>query len=313
MFTCVGDKWTVCHYAIVSNFVVSQGSILKFWLKTKFLEENRCENMFCHLYAKWTMCTVDNMLIRLVHKWTIRQCDFMHFVKCATKRMKTMSATIISFVSSKGGPGKSTLTTHTAIILAEGGAKVAVMDADPSGRMTRISQNADNGLGKYFTVFPNVTAENLVQQVQIINNDFDFILIDPEGVLSDLIVQIAKIAHIVISPMKLGQGDIEESTKTAAVINQVAKDTGRDINLYFVLNDVSTTRSGLDAHWLEVLRKSNFKTFQTIIYTRVAYKETTDLGVSLLELSPKRVKAHSEITRLVEEVFAAIKSHYEEK
>lgn len=220
-----------------------------------------------------------------------------------------MAATILSFASSKGGPGKSTLTCLTASNLGERGARVAVLDADPSGRITQIGQVNNGALSKLFTVYPKITADTLIPTIQKINEDYDFILIDPEGVLTDLIKQIAVVAHLIISPIKLGRGDLDEAEKTAAIIRAAGQAQGREIKHCLLANDVPpSSRSMLAATYIDLLAKSQSTLLKTIVHTRVAYIEAPDTGQTLSQL--QRHKADHEITALVDEVIQSIASHY---
>ncbi|MGR8025399.1 ParA family protein, partial [Burkholderia cenocepacia] len=45
---------------------------------------------------------------------------------------------LIGLASTKGGVGKTTIAINLAAVLARGGARVAILDADPAGHATAV-------------------------------------------------------------------------------------------------------------------------------------------------------------------------------
>ena len=116
---------------------------------------------------------------------------------------------IITFVSRKGGVGKSSLTCLLALYWAHRRKKqVAIKDYDPQGSSQAfLDLIAD----------PNITAYSG-------GEDFDFLLIDtPGGIKQRDLNELVELSDKVIIPLCLSPTDIRSSAETAKLIANPAK------------------------------------------------------------------------------------------
>ena len=224
-------------------------------------------------------------------------------------------AFIASFASSKGGPGKSTLTSLTAMALAERGVSVTVLDADPSGRATQISRNNANALGAIYKTVPGITVDTMAEAIRA-EFDKDVILIDPEGVDTTMTPAIAGCADLVVVPTRLSQADVTEAFRTAKTVMSSAT-KGKEPTVRIVLNQVPGGQGRAIPNYMraieEVLRESPIEVMKTRVHNRIAYVEALDEGRTLKGLGRSRRKARLEIEALVDELLETLETHYNSK
>ena len=111
---------------------------------------------------------------------------------------------IITFVSRKGGVGKSTLTCLLALYWAhQKGKRTAIKDYDPQGSAQAFVD---------LIAHPNITTYKG-------GEDFDFLLIDtPGGIKQKDLNELVDLSDRVIVPLCLSPTDIRSSTQTAKLI-----------------------------------------------------------------------------------------------
>lgn len=86
---------------------------------------------------------------------------------------------VIAFSRPKGGAGKTTAATHLATVLAERGANVAVIDADPDKKRHRLIAPARQAVSR--SVTGEVGEENIVDAIEEALSRVAFAIVDLEG------------------------------------------------------------------------------------------------------------------------------------
>ena len=115
---------------------------------------------------------------------------------------------IITFVSRKGGVGKSSLTCLLALYWAKKGKSTAIKDYDAQGSSQAFVDLMAN---------PNIAAYQG-------GEDFDYLLIDtPGGINRKDLNELVELSDKVIVPLCLSPTDIRSSTETAKLITTPAK------------------------------------------------------------------------------------------
>jgi chromosome partitioning protein len=121
---------------------------------------------------------------------------------------------IIAVSNPKGGSGKSTTTLLLATHLAEQGASVCVLDADPN---QPILDWKTNGASKTtLEVIGGVKETTLMETLDGLTQQFVFI--DLEGTASVLVSRSIAMADFVIVPLQASAVDVRQAAKANALI-----------------------------------------------------------------------------------------------
>jgi len=134
---------------------------------------------------------------------------------------------VIVFSSPKGGCGKTTAATLLATELAQKGASVTVIDADPNRNVADWSKlpGAPEGL----TVISDVTEETIVDQIEAASAKSAFVIVDLEGTANLLVSYAISFADFVVIPMQGSQLDAKQAGRQIRLIRAQERVVGRAI------------------------------------------------------------------------------------
>jgi chromosome partitioning protein len=120
---------------------------------------------------------------------------------------------IISFISRKGGTGKTTNAINLATALHESGKKVLLVETDTNytlntlRKMEQLRGEAGNGVFEILGSEDHQVADELIKIKQ--NNSLDFVIIDSAGKTTDEgIKKLCLVSDAVIVPTSLTQNDL---------------------------------------------------------------------------------------------------------
>jgi chromosome partitioning protein len=92
--------------------------------------------------------------------------------------------TVISFVNTKGGVGKSTLAVHLAVWLADRGCRVALLDADDQATAAKwVAEITDHAvrIEKLAAADDNARVEEVRTKINSLAKSYDFVIVDTKG------------------------------------------------------------------------------------------------------------------------------------
>jgi len=125
----------------------------------------------------------------------------------------------ISFISQKGGSGKTTLSTSIACEAEQQGIATVLIDVDPQGSAYKWSKRREAD-------FPEVLSSQTLALPDILNqlkeNGAELVVIDTRGASSADIVSVAKLSDLVLIPSRTSQLDIDaiEDTINACKVSE---------------------------------------------------------------------------------------------
>ena len=144
--------------------------------------------------------------------------------------------TIITIASSKGGPGKTTLTQLIVGTLAADGITVAALDADPTGGLSRWASRLYEGPA--FTCHHEAEDARLAHLIHRVAQEAEVVVVDTAGFGNRAATVAMTAADGVLIPMVPGEGDVTEAARTVELVAGVASAARRDIPSRVVLNRV---------------------------------------------------------------------------
>ena len=218
---------------------------------------------------------------------------------------------VISFANPKGGAGKTTTALLLAGELAEQGASVTVIDADPE---RWISQwGALDGKPAAITIVSDVTEDSIVDHIEAASAEAQFVIVDLEGTASLMVANAIGMSDLVIIPTQGSSMDARGGAKTIRLIKNQERLVRRPIPHCVVLTRTSaavTSRALRNVQ--EQLKTAGIAVFNTAIVERAAFRDLFDYGGTLADLDTAQVsnveKARQNAREFAGEVIARLKA-----
>jgi chromosome partitioning protein len=207
---------------------------------------------------------------------------------------------IITFATSKGGAGKSTLARNFAAHWINIGMKVAIIDADPQGSI--IGRHDPEGPLKQLTVIAE-PEESVAGAIEDIKNSFDFVLVDTGGFRNRTTVRALVNTDLAIIPLKPSADDVAGALETHQLINELNKTPERIYNhiKYRMIITMSQQGTIIAKHVRSELEQLGYMVIKSEMYHRVAYPEAAIKGLSPCITDPEGPAAR-DIAQIVNEL-----------
>ena len=194
---------------------------------------------------------------------------------------------VISFISPKGGVGKTTATTLLATQLARK-TDIIVIDADPNRPLAAWSQL--KGCPRNITIISDVNQENILDCIEEASAKATFVIVDCEGTASLTVAYAIGASDLVVVPTQGSQLDAKQAAKALALVKNTERQSRRPIAHAVLLtrtNPVIKPRTLTSIH--EQLRAHGIRMFTTQLHEREAFKALFSFGGTLEDLDAKQV------------------------
>lgn len=197
---------------------------------------------------------------------------------------------VISFVSSKGGVGKSTGVLVLAGEFARAGAsRVTIVDADPNepiGAWAKLPNKPEA-----VSVIAGVTEETVIEVIDAEAAKAPFVLVDLEGTASVIAAYAISRSDLVLIPCQGSHLDAREASKAVRLIRRNEKAFNRKIPHAVLVNRCSAAfvTRGL-RHILGEFERHDVPVLRTQLMEREAFKALFGIGGSLYELTLEDVR-----------------------
>jgi chromosome partitioning protein len=193
---------------------------------------------------------------------------------------------VISFVTQKGGAGKSTLTYCCSVAAIEGGSKVLVLDMDPQGTSESWYQDRDAEMPMLAKINSNQLTDAISKAKSA---GFDYVIIDTPGRDEPGTTAAIRASDICIIPCRPTPADMKATPPTMAAIKRLDKPAA------FVLTQ--TPVRGARIKEAEIGLSVLGMVAPIHIVSRNAYQDAQGLGLGVTEYEPTG-KAAEEIRAL---------------
>jgi chromosome partitioning protein len=185
-------------------------------------------------------------------------------------------ASVIAFVSQKGGVGKSTLARALGREAAAGGLRVKVADLDTQQGTTVDWNRARLDAG----IEPSISVESFktAAQALAVADHFDILILDGPARTSQATLDIAKAASLVVQPTGASLDDLRPAVREFHAL--VKAGIPRD-RLTFALNRIGTDAEEADAR--AYLIEAGYSVLAGCLVERPAYRKAQNGGHAVTE------------------------------
>lgn len=203
---------------------------------------------------------------------------------------------ILSFLSQKGGVGKTTLSINIAGLYAADGARTLLIDADPQA--SSVSWSAVRTAEPLFPVV-GMAKGNLHKDLPDLRRQYDVVVIDGAPRVNEIARSAIIASDLIIIPVQPSPVDIWASQETVQLVNE-ARIYRESLKAAFVINrKIVNTAIGRDVR--HALADFGYPILQTHISQRVAFAESLAQGMTVFEVQPHS-SAAQELGWLKEEI-----------
>jgi chromosome partitioning protein len=195
---------------------------------------------------------------------------------------------VVVFASSKGGCGKTTCAVLLGSELAQRGAKVTIIDADPNRNVAEWARLP--GVPAGLDVVGEVTEETIVDAIEEASQRSAFVVADLEGSASLLVSYAVAMADLVLVPCQGSQMDARQAGRMVKLIGTQSRIASREIPFALVLTRTSPTIVGRTQRHIEGrFGEMALPVLTTRLHDREAFRSLFSYGGTLAGLSGKAV------------------------
>jgi chromosome partitioning protein len=195
---------------------------------------------------------------------------------------------VITCSSPKGGAGKTTAATIIATVLAEQGAAVTIIDADPNKNVVDWAKLP--GVPSNLTVIGEVTEETIVDQIEEAAEKSAFVIVDLEGTASLMVSYAISMSDFVVIPVQGSQLDAKQAARQMKLIKAQERIAGHEIPFAVLFTRTNPaiqpkTQRFIEERFVEL----KVPIFATKLYDREAFRSIFSYGGTVAGLKDKGV------------------------
>lgn len=191
---------------------------------------------------------------------------------------------IIAFASPKGGAGKTTSATILAAELADGGAGVTIVDADPNKNISEWARRP--GTPKTIRVVADVTEETIIDEIERAAAETPFVVVDLEGTASLIVSYAVSMADFVVVPVQGSHLDARQAARAIKLIENQGRAARRTIPYAVLFTRTNPALAPKTLRHIKAeLTAAGIPTLDTEITDREAFRAIFSFGGSVRGLA----------------------------
>jgi chromosome partitioning protein len=183
---------------------------------------------------------------------------------------------VISFISQKGGVGKTTLAIHLAVAFAAQGQNVAIIDLDPQASSAEWKDFRANEMPGVIAI-PSSRLTKVLKDLE--KTGADVVILDTAPHSEGTALDAARAADLILVPVQPSIMDLRAMRKTTDLLKHIKTPT------YAVLNSISTTGAAMGTE-KAIEAEFGIEICPVRIGDRVAYSRCLIAGQSAQEFEP---------------------------
>lgn len=203
---------------------------------------------------------------------------------------------IISVQNQKGGVGKTTLAVHISHVLANLGARVLLVDADPQGSARDWAAARDSQ--PPFSIV-GLDRPTIHRDLPAISVNYDHVVIDGPPRVSDIARSAIIAADLVLIPVQPSPYDVWAAQEVVNLILEASVFKEKLKSVFVINRKIVNTAIGRDV--VEALTGYKIPVLTSQVCQRVAFAESAASGQTVMEQQGNSLAAN-EITALVNEL-----------
>jgi chromosome partitioning protein len=189
--------------------------------------------------------------------------------------------TVIAVLNQKGGVGKTTICTNLAAAFSLAGERTLYIDADQQG--SALDWNAVRQLPPLFTVV-GIPRNTIHRDIASLAEPYRWVLIDGPPRVYDVAKSAIAAADMVLIPVQPSPYDVWAAKEIVDLINEVSILKPNLKSVFTINRKVVNTAIGRDVS--EALAAYKIPVLKTAICQRVAFAESAQQGLTVLETDP---------------------------
>lgn len=215
---------------------------------------------------------------------------------------------IVSFVSYKGGVGKSCMSRNLAVYLSHKEYDVCIIDSDESQATAKwYGRRTSEEIEPYVHTVGMTEAKGLRNMVKKQYEKYDIIVVDSPPSDKNISRIIMKASNLILIPITpTGNDELDSIAEMLEMYNEIKEDLAEEIPAYFIINRFDS-KPAFQKLFIEELKKIA-KEYKIeilepyIVYRPAVYGEISMLGKGATEYGKAKSKARIEFTELAEKI-----------